>query len=228
MFFEERIISIHPQDRVLEIGPGATPHSRSDVLLELQYTSEEQRVAQYGSSNQLNTNKEIVYYDGKEFPFKDKQFDYVICSHVLEHVDDVESFLQEIQRVATKGYLEFPTIYYDYLFNFNVHVNVLFWNGKVIKWMKKSEINLNHFSLLQSFFKSALDQQCFKLDAHLKPYFFQGFEWSEDISFRRVKKLEDVTFEKFIKTGLQEVKKMPMTLRNKIKSKTISLILRYL
>ncbi|MBL0358841.1 MAG: methyltransferase domain-containing protein [Chitinophagaceae bacterium] len=66
----------------------------------------------------LKTDKPVVTYDSEVFPFADKEFDYVVCSHVLEHVDNVDQFLSEVQRVGKRGYLEFPTVYYDYLYNF--------------------------------------------------------------------------------------------------------------
>ena len=63
------------------------------------------------------------YYKEKNFvkltsnilPFKDKEFDFVIASHVIEHVKDVEIFIKELQRVSSKGYIELPTILEDNL-----------------------------------------------------------------------------------------------------------------
>jgi SAM-dependent methyltransferase len=121
MFFPDRIKSIKETDKVLEIGPGATPYFRSDVFLELQYDNDKERIAQSGHVGILETPKPIVYYDGGKFPFEDKEFDDVICSHVLEHVADADVFLREIQRVGKQGYLEFPTVYYDYIYNFPEH-----------------------------------------------------------------------------------------------------------
>ncbi len=45
----------------------------------------------------------------KKLPFKDKEFDYVICTHVIEHVNDPISFKEEIERVGKSGYIELPT-----------------------------------------------------------------------------------------------------------------------
>ena len=46
---------------------------------------------------------------GKKLPFSDKEFDYVILSHVLEHVEDIVKFKSELERVAKSGYIELPT-----------------------------------------------------------------------------------------------------------------------
>ena len=42
-------------------------------------------------------------------PFADKEFDFVIASHVIEHVEDFEFFIKELERVSIKGYIELPS-----------------------------------------------------------------------------------------------------------------------
>ncbi|MCZ8022429.1 MAG: methyltransferase domain-containing protein [Cyclobacteriaceae bacterium] len=44
-----------------------------------------------------------VKMDIHEMPFADKQFDYVLCNHVLEHVRDDIQAMQEIKRVLKPG-----------------------------------------------------------------------------------------------------------------------------
>ena len=73
MFFPERIKSIKATDRVLEIGPGSTPHPRSDIFLEKQFADPEEYRSQRGYTPDFNSSKPIVYYDGDVFPFKDKE-----------------------------------------------------------------------------------------------------------------------------------------------------------
>ena len=46
---------------------------------------------------------------GKKLPFQDKEFDYIILSHVMEHVENIEDFKKEIERVGKSGYIELPT-----------------------------------------------------------------------------------------------------------------------
>ncbi len=45
----------------------------------------------------------------QKLPFKDKEFDYVILSHVLEHVSNINEFSKEVERIAKAGYIELPT-----------------------------------------------------------------------------------------------------------------------
>ena len=45
----------------------------------------------------------------QKLPFKDKEFDYVICAHVIEHVNDPVMFKSEIERIGKAGYIELPT-----------------------------------------------------------------------------------------------------------------------
>ena len=53
--------------------------------------------------------------DDNILPFKDNEFDFVIASHVLEHVKDVKLFIKELERVSLGGYIELPTILEDNL-----------------------------------------------------------------------------------------------------------------
>lgn len=226
MFFKDRIVSILPTDKVLEIGPGATPYSRSDVFLEKKFASENELIAQSGLVGLLKTDKPVFTYDGDIFPFKDKEFDYVVCSHVLEHVDDVDKFLNEMQRVGKKGYLEFPTIYYDYLYNFTVHTQFLMYVENVIHWMPKAESNLASFLPVQEFFYKSASENYHKMTDDFSKYFFQGFEWNDTIMSKRVNTLHQVTYD-IDKVDFSYLKPKgigSLTFKQKIKNRLIKLI----
>jgi len=53
--------------------------------------------------------KFIKIFPNQKLPFKDKEFDYVILSHVLEHVPNILEFTKEVERIAKSGYIELPT-----------------------------------------------------------------------------------------------------------------------
>src|ERR1035437_8111608 len=195
MFYPERIKNIKPNDRVLEVGPGSKPYKRSDVLLEKNYSQEEEYKAQIAYTKGLKTKKEVFYYDGGKFPFSDKEFDYVICSHVLEHVDDLDFFVSEIIRVGKNGYFEFPTIYYDYIYDFPMHISFVFYKDETICWMPKSESTLRGFKDITGFFYLTLERRYNSLVGDLHNYFFQGFEWFDDIKTKRVYNISEVCFD---------------------------------
>lgn len=44
-------------------------------------------------------------------PFKDKQFDNVLCSHTIEHVDDPKKFYKELKRVGRNVVLLIPPLW---------------------------------------------------------------------------------------------------------------------
>jgi SAM-dependent methyltransferase len=192
MFFKDRIKNIKPTDRVLEIGPGADPYFRSDVLLEKKFGTEEEYVSQFGNTQKLKTDKPVIFYEGDIFPFVDKEFDYVICSHVLEHVDNVELFLSEVFRVAGKGYFEYPLVYYDYLYNFDVHVNYLKFDQGCLKYMKKNNSPLYEFKPIQEFFYQSLNKGYDQIVRDLLYFFMEGYEWEKPFTVKQVTTIKEI------------------------------------
>jgi hypothetical protein len=47
--------------------------------------------------------------DREPWPFEDDQFDFAVCSHVLEDIRDPLLVCSELQRVAKAGYVEVPS-----------------------------------------------------------------------------------------------------------------------
>jgi len=194
MMFPEKIKNIKPTDKVLEVGPGGLPYFRSDVFLEKTYDDPLEFAGQRGFHDPLKTEKKVVFFDGKEFPFKDNEFDYVICSHVIEHVPDIDVFSSELQRVAKKGYIEFPTIYYDYLYNFNEHISSPYFKDGIIYWMKKSETLIDNFKPIQQLFKNYNLTNKNEINIVFKNIFFQGIEWEGEIKTQFVHDLNKIVF----------------------------------
>ena len=91
---------------VLDVGSGDKPHWRADVLLERYIDSSHGGQRSGGASARVD--RPTFEADAAAMPFADKVFDYVICSHVLEHVERPDLVVAELVRVAKAGYIEVP------------------------------------------------------------------------------------------------------------------------
>ena len=60
-------------------------------------------------------DKRFICCDASNTPFKHQEFDFVVASHITEHVDDVGIFLTELMRISKRGYIEVPTPLFDNL-----------------------------------------------------------------------------------------------------------------
>ncbi len=96
---------------VLEVGGGHNPHKRSNVIVDKFIDSNYHR----SGDVKVLKNQKFIHADGENLPFKDKEFDFVICNQVLEHVENPEKFLNEQARVSKGGYIEVPSLIGEYL-----------------------------------------------------------------------------------------------------------------
>ena len=98
---------VSPEALVLEVGSGGNPYARANVLLDAYENTRERHWVP------LKSDRPTVLGFVENLPFKDKSFDFVIASHVLEHSSDPERFLNELQRVAKAGYIEVPDAFME-------------------------------------------------------------------------------------------------------------------
>jgi len=100
-------------DKVLDIGSGGSPFPYATQLVDKYPEKTHHRYEKF-KTNQLP----FTQADVEKLPFEDKTFDYVYCSHVLEHVANPVQALNEIQRVGKRGFIEVPTKMSDTIFNY--------------------------------------------------------------------------------------------------------------
>ena len=93
----QSILSENTDWKVLDIGCGYTANKFATTICDVQDLSH------------FYKDKNFVKLEGKKLPFEDNHFDFVIASHVLEHVEDYKFFINELERVSSKGYIELPT-----------------------------------------------------------------------------------------------------------------------
>ena len=87
----------NPSWKILDLGCGYTANKNATVVADVQDLSN------------FYKDKKFIKIDEKKLPFKDKEFDFVITSHVIEHVDDLDFFISEIERISNQGYIELPS-----------------------------------------------------------------------------------------------------------------------
>ena len=93
----DNILKNNPNWNVLDIGCGYRANKNASVISDIQDFSNYYK------------DKKFVQIKGKNLPFKDKEFDFVISSHVIEHVEDFQFFIKELERVSSRGYIELPS-----------------------------------------------------------------------------------------------------------------------
>ncbi len=82
---------------ILDIGCGYRANKYAKTIADVQDLSH------------IYKEKRFIKINEKRLPFKDKEFDFVIASHVIEHVEDFKFFISELERISSKGYIELPT-----------------------------------------------------------------------------------------------------------------------
>lgn len=109
---------INPQDVVLDVGGGAQPFSRANYVIDISRYDERGSYANIGlparSGAELQNYSADTWVqrdacDRIPFPFEDKFFDFVVCSHFLEDVRDPLWICSEIIRIGKRGYIEVPS-----------------------------------------------------------------------------------------------------------------------
>ncbi len=150
---------------ILDIGCGYSANEFANTICDVQDLSD------------FYKEKNFVKLESKKLPFDDNQFDFVIASHVMEHVEDLKFFIGELERVSKKGYIELPTKLED---------NLVFENKKDHLWhMDFDDVNLKLLiSKKVQFFEPILTVSTIqKLRNNFKNSFVFELYWENKIDY---------------------------------------------
>ena len=156
--------------KILDIGCGYTAHSNASVICDVQDLSN------------FYKDKKFTRLKEKTLPFKNKEFDFVIASHVMEHVDDVDYFIKELERVSTKGYIELPTILED---------NLVFENKKDHLWHMEFDDIENELQIskkIQYIEPIITVSSIKKFSKYFRQSLIMELYWENTIEFKKVEK----------------------------------------
>lgn len=161
---------------VLEVGSGGNPYPRANVLLD----AYEDTIERYHIP--LVKDRPLVFGVVERMPFRDKAFDFVIASHVLEHSVDPVNFLRELMRVSKAGYIETPDAFCERLIPFRFHrLEVTNEQGKIRIWKKPSW--RPHGELVDLFEKKVKGKKFIQLmQKHPEP-FYMRYYWEDSIAY---------------------------------------------
>jgi SAM-dependent methyltransferase len=139
--FHHRRIDLPVDHRatVLDVGSGDKPHWRADVLVDRYVDAT--YASQRSGRRRARVDRPLFDADAAHLPFSDGAFDYVICSHMLEHVVDPGAVIDELVRVAQAGYIEVPEASSAKIIDFPSHLwwcrlddGVLVFQAKTTPW----------------------------------------------------------------------------------------------
>jgi SAM-dependent methyltransferase len=85
--------------KVLDVGCGQNPYKHLLTSGKTEYYGID--IVESGQFGYHNFKS--LKFDGKRIPFTDEQFDYVLCTEVLEHVEEPQKLVDEIYRVLKSG-----------------------------------------------------------------------------------------------------------------------------
>lgn len=169
------------RDLVLDVGSGGFPHSTADVLIE-RFLDD---IQNHRSHNKLVRDRPLVCADVTALPFRQNAFDYIICNHVIEHVEDAGQAVRELSRVGKRGYVNVPSEFWEFIAPSPAHRWVCAYkDGTLLLKPKRAQhdLGLQMYGGVFHFFQAHSDFR--RLSLRRPDLFSVAFEWQDSIRYR--------------------------------------------
>jgi ubiquinone/menaquinone biosynthesis C-methylase UbiE len=153
-------IPIHDSWNVIEIGGGANPCPRADVITN--YNSE---FHQRGMQPKKVDGAVMLELDCHDMScFDDNEFDYLLCIQVAEHLERPDVAIKEMTRIAKKGLIQVPSALTETIMGFNFHKWIIHEIGDKLIFQEKEPIHEEYLGMFfhNMFYKQNPLQQRFK------------------------------------------------------------------
>ena len=185
--------------KILDIGCGYSANKHATVISDIQDLSN------------FYKGKKFIQITEKKLPFQDKEFDFTIASHVIEHVEDLDFFITELERISKRGYIELPTRFAD---------NLIFENkNDHIWWFTFDDINNQIIAskknqLIEPFITVSTGKI---FEKTFRESFGLELLWEEKIEYKVDERIQNINYEKtsFFKIVKKYFSKMIRTILRK-------------
>jgi uncharacterized protein YbaR (Trm112 family) len=165
----------------MDIGSGDRPHPRANILLEKFVGDSSQR-----GGALVVEGRPLVVGDITALPFSDRSIDYIICSHVLEHMESsrhLEQALAELMRVGKRGYIETPSFIFEKLLGAPHHHWYVRKDGQRIIFTRKTKYK-EYEDLMRVFLSLRKESKTFfRLLFEKFDVFFVSLEWDKKVEY---------------------------------------------
>jgi len=108
---------IGPKDCVLDVGGASQPLRRADAVIDIVPYEKRSANTLFMNIPERFTRETWHVQDicdhRKPWPFKNKEFDFVVCGQTLEDIRDPLYVCEEMQRVGKRGFIECPSRFYE-------------------------------------------------------------------------------------------------------------------
>lgn len=113
---------IKPTDKVLDVGGSMKQHT--EIPIDTLVDAIRPEVSEFNSGKLLAKHFVKLDLNRDKFPFGNKQFDFCLCTHTLEDLPYPFLAIQEMSRVAKRGYIATPSFGNDIVFT---HIDFTNW-----------------------------------------------------------------------------------------------------
>jgi len=183
---EKILSSLKESDLVLDIGAWAQPFNRANYVLDFMPYETRGLFGSRGGEREYFTKETWICQDicsRQPFPFQDKQFDFVICSHTLEDVRDPIWICSEINRIGKRGYIETPSRLTESSFGVESKKRSGYWHHRWLVERQDNELIFTaKFQLIDQHWSYHFPVDFYKKLPEEKKFMF--FFWDHQFSFR--------------------------------------------
>lgn len=184
---------INANDLVLDIGGWAQPFNRANYVIDVLPYETRGFYGSNGQKEEVFSKDTWIMHDvssKKPMPFKDKEIDFVICSHVLEDIRNPIQLCSEIIRVGKRGYIEVPSRTIESIFNLEKKGYAGYYHHRwLVEVIDKEMIFRFKPPLLNNSWKYHLPKSYLKKmkETDKVSYFF----WNNDFQYKEIIQIAD-------------------------------------